>query len=64
MDHPSRTITGDKPSAKGTTINALSTNTVLVRCWDTPTDSGSWNFTKHTLDVTGIGESLGKEADT
>lgn len=50
--------TRNKPSAKGTTINALSTKTVLVRCWDTPTDSGSWNFTKHTRDVTGIGESL------
>lgn len=49
----------DKPSANGTTIKALSTNTVFVRCWDTPTDSGSWNFTKHTRDVTGIGESSG-----
>ena len=51
-------ITRDKPSANGTTINALSTNTVLVRCWDTPTDSGSWNLTKQTRDVTGIWESL------
>lgn len=46
------------PSAKGTTINALSTKTVFVRCWDTPTDSDSWNFTKQTREVTGKGESL------
>lgn len=59
MDHSSKgKKQSDKPSAKGTTINALSTNTVLVRCWETPTDSGSWNFTKHTRDVTGMGESL------
>lgn len=52
-----------KPSAKGTTIRARSTNTVLVRCWETPTDSGSWNFTKHTREVTGKGESLKENID-
>lgn len=46
------------PSAKGTTISALSTKTVFVRCWETPTDSDSWNFTKQTREVTGKGESL------
>ena len=51
---------GNEPSAKGTTINALSTKTVLVRCWDTPTDSVSWNLTKQTRDVTGRGDSLQK----
>lgn len=50
---------GMTPSANGTTISALSTKTVLVRCWDTPTDSGSRNFTKQTREVTGKGESSG-----
>lgn len=53
----------DPPSAKGTTIKALSTKTVLVRCWETPTDSGSRNFTKQTREVTGKGESLEKNTD-
>lgn len=53
-----------KPSAKGTTIRARSTKTVLVRCWETPTDSGSWNFTKHTREVTGKGESLKENINT
>lgn len=53
-----------KPSAKGTTIRARSTKTVLVRCWETPTDSGSWNFTKQTREVTGKGESLKENIDT
>lgn len=51
------------PSAKGTTIKALSTKTVFVRCWETPTDSDSRNFTKHTREVTGKGESLEKNTD-
>ena len=48
------------PSANGTTIRARSTKTVFVRCWDTPTDSVSRNFTKQTREVTGKGESLEK----
>lgn len=55
--------TGHPPSAKGTTIKALSTKTVFVRCWDTPTDSGSLNFTKQTREVTGKGESLEENTD-
>lgn len=47
-----------KPSANGTTIKALSTKTVFVRCCETPTDSDSRNFTKQTREVTGKGESL------
>lgn len=39
-------------------MRALSTNTVFVRCWATTAESGSWNFTKHTRDDTGKGESL------
>lgn len=50
-----------KPSAYGTTIKALSTNTVFVRCWATTAESGSWNFTKQTRDETGKGESLKKK---
>lgn len=50
---------GITPSANGTTIRALSTKTVFVRCWDTPTDEESWNFTKHTREVTGKGDSSG-----
>lgn len=50
---------GMTPSAKGTTIKALSTKTVFVRCWETPTDSASRNFTKQTREVTGKGESSG-----
>lgn len=48
----------NQPSANGTTIRALSTKTVFVRCWDTPTDSDSRNFTKQTREVTGKGDSL------
>lgn len=40
-------------------MRALSTNTVFVRCWATTAESGSWNFTKHTRDDTGKGESSG-----
>lgn len=36
---------------------------MLVRCWETPTDSGSRNFTKQTREVTGKGESLEKNTD-
>lgn len=57
--HTEEGRTKHQPSAKGTTISALSTKTVLVRCWETPTDSDSWNFTKHTRDVTGRGDSSG-----
>lgn len=51
-------LDGHKPSANGTTIKALSTKTVFVRCCETPTDSDSRNFTKQTREVTGKGESL------
>lgn len=52
------TGSGHQPSANGTTIKARSTKTVLVKCWETPTESDSRNFTKHTREVTGKGESL------
>lgn len=38
----------NSPSWTGTTIRALSMNTVLVRCWATWTLEGSLNLTKHT----------------
>lgn len=50
--------TKHKPSAYGTTIKALSTNTVFVRCCATTAESGSWNLTKQTREETGKGESL------
>ena len=50
---------GITPSAYGTTIKALSTNTVFVRCCVTTAESGSWNLTEQARDETGKGESSG-----
>lgn len=50
---------GKRTSAYGTTIKALSTNTVFVRCCATTAESGSWNLTKQTREETGKGESSG-----
>lgn len=52
-----RCSSGISPKVKGTMMSARSMKTVFVRCWDTATDSRSWNLRKQMRDCTGMATS-------